>query len=66
MIKERINERMNTLQAMMEGQVHVSDPARVEAQIAAISPYWAHLSDEDKDYMHCARWAVEKQEEWNV
>jgi hypothetical protein len=65
-IQKRINERMDTLQLYMESNVHLQDPGRVEVQIATLSPYWAHMSDEDKDYVDCARWAIEKKMEWDV
>lgn len=66
MIMDRIETRMDILQAMMENQDHINDPDKVEAQIRSISVYWSILSDEDKDYIHGARWAIEKQAEWNV
>lgn len=66
MIVERVEERMDALQSMLESQEHLADPAKVEAQIRSISLYWSILSDEDRDYIHGARWAIEKQSEWNV
>ena len=66
MIFERVEERLDTLQMMLESQEHLSDPDKVEAQIRSISVYWSILSDEDKDYIHGARWAIEKQAGWNV
>lgn len=66
MIFDRIEERLNVLQVMLESQEHLTDPDRVEAQIRSVSLYWSILSDDDKDYIDCARWAIEKQSEWNV
>lgn len=66
MIFDRIEERLNVLQVMLESQEHLTDPDRVEAQIRSVSLYWSILSDDDKDYIDCARWAIEKQSKWNV
>ena len=66
MIMDRIESRMDILQAMMENQDHIEDPDKVVAQIQTITPYWSVLSDEDKDYIDCARWSIERKSEWLV
>lgn len=66
MVMDRIEDRLDALVDMMESQTHLSDPELVEAHIQTITKYWSILSDEDKDYIHASRWAIEKQSEWKV
>lgn len=65
-LREKINKRMDDLQAMMEANVHMSYPEKVEEHIQTVSKFWSVLSDEDKDYIHGARYAIEEGMEWNV
>lgn len=65
-VRDKINERMDVLQAMMENNVHLDSPEIVEQHIRTVSKFWSVLSDEDKDYIHGARYAIEEKVEWNV
>ena len=65
-IKEKINNRMDMLQHMMETQVHLTEGAKVIDQLASITKFWSALSEEDRDYIECARYALEQKTEWKV
>ena len=65
-VRDKINQRMDVLQAMMEDNVHLDRPDIVEQHIQTVSKFWSVLSDEDKDYIHGARYAIEEKVEWNV
>ena len=65
-VRDKINERMDVLQAMMEDNVHLDSPEIVEQHIRTVSKFWSVLSDEDKDYIHGARYAIEERMKWNV
>lgn len=65
-IRDKINQRMDVLQAMMEDNVHLDRPDIVEQHIQTVSKFWSVLSDEDKDYIHGASYAIEEKVEWNV
>jgi len=65
-VRDKINKRMDVLQAMMEDNVHLDSPEIVEQHIRTVSKFWSVLSDEDKDYIHGARYAIEEKVEWNV
>ena len=65
-IRDKINQRMDVLQAMMEDNVHLDSPEIVEQHIQTVSKFWSVLSEEDKDYIHGARYAIEEKVEWNV
>jgi hypothetical protein len=66
MIRERIHERMDQLQAMMESNQHLTDPSGVEDHIQTITKFWSALCEEDQDYIEFARYAIEEQREWKV
>lgn len=65
-IRDKINQRMDVLQTMMEDNVHLDSPEIVELHIQTVSKFWSVLSEEDKDYIHGARHAIEEKVEWNV
>ena len=57
---------MDHLQKCMEGQAHIDRPEYVNDVIESVSKFWTVLSDEDKDYIHCAKDALENKTDWNV
>ncbi len=65
-IYQKVTPMMDELQQMMETQVHLTDPVKVCELIDKVSLYWAHLNDEDTDYIQCALYAVEEESEWKV
>lgn len=65
-LKEKINNRMDVLQKMMEDNFHLQDPQAVNKQIESVSKFWPALSDEDRDYIHCSKDALTEQKEWNI
>lgn len=65
-VKEKINSRMDHLQILMEGQAHIDRPEYTQDVIDSVSKFWSVLSEEDKDYIHCARDALENKTRWNI
>ena len=65
-LQDKIKDRMDLLQDMMEDNVHIDSPDIVEDHIRTVSKFWSVLSDEDRDYIHGARYAIEEKMEWNV
>lgn len=65
-VKDKINQRMDKLQEMMESNVHLERPAEVEEHIYSVSKFWSVLSDEDKDYIDGSRYALEEQIRWEL
>ena len=65
-LRKKINNRMDVLQHMMETQQHLTSGGLVLDQMASISKFWSSLSEEDKEYIECARYALEHQSEWDV
>ena len=64
--KNLINTRMDHLQKLMEGQAHIDRPEYTLDIISSVSKFWSVLSDEDKDYIHCATYALENKKQWNI
>lgn len=64
--KKQITEQMDTLQAMMESNLHLKDPQAVIDQINSVSFKWSFVSEEDREYIQCAQHAIEEGLEWNV
>lgn len=63
-IYEKVNSRMTQLEHFMESNYHLEDPDKVEAIIDSISKFWSVLSEEDKDYIQAARYAIEDKLKW--
>lgn len=59
-LQNKIKERMDILQDMMEDNVHIDSPDIVEEHITTVSKFWSVLSEEDRDYIHGARYAIEE------
>ena len=65
-VRDKIKARMDQLQGMMENNVHLERQYEVDDQISTITKFWSVLSDEDKDYIHACRHALEYQSRWEI
>ena len=65
-LRQKIEERMDRLQEAMEANLHLEEPDVVEEMLAGMSLYWEVLSEEDQDYIHGARFAIEERSSWNL
>jgi len=65
-LRQKISNKMDHLQTLMESNAHLDRPEYVTDVIDWVSKFWSVLSDEDKDYIHCARDALENKTDWNV
>lgn len=65
-LKQKIKERLDLLQRMMESNQHLHQSDEVQDLTYEISKFWSVLSEEDRDYIHAVRHAVEEKMEWNV
>jgi len=64
-LKDKINIRMDELEHMMDSNHHLKDAEAVSNHISSISKFWSVLSEEDRDYIHGARYAIENKVTWN-
>ena len=65
-IADKIETKMVELENLMNNRVHLTDPSKVVALVASVSMYWAHMNDDDKDYIDCAIDALENEREWDA
>lgn len=65
-VRDLIETRMNELQYMMESNLHLKDPEGVYDHTTNITKFWSVLSEEDRDYIECARFAIEEKRKWVV
>ena len=65
-IMTRINDRMDRLQHWMESNYHLEHEEEVLDLISSIIIYWEHLSEEDQDYVHGSRYAIQERLEWTL
>lgn len=63
-LRNTINKRMDVLQAWMEANYHLKRPEVVIEHIETVSKFWSVLSEEDRDYIQCARHAIDEKMEW--
>ena len=64
-IKNKIKLRMDELEHMMDSNHHLTKADEVSDHISSISKFWSVLSEEDKDYIEGARYALEEKRVWN-
>ena len=65
-IQDTINDKLNQLEQSLLNQDHLNNPIEFLIQLVSLSKYFHLMSDEDRDYVNCAKTALEDQIEWKV
>ena len=65
-LREKLEDRMQILEEMMTRNMHLSDPDIVDFMLDKVVYAWSALSEEDKDYIHGIRFAIEEKHEWSL
>lgn len=65
-LRKKIQDRLDKLQAIMESNQHLENPAEAYNLTIRVSCFWSILSEEDREYIQCAQDAIENKLEWNV
>ena len=63
-LRDKLNERLDLLQKMMESNEHLTNPEEAYALTMKISFAWSVLSEEDREYVQCAQDAITEGWEW--
>jgi hypothetical protein len=67
-IQEKINSLVDEIQSMMEANAHLDDDPekleKLEKLLAKTSIYWAHMDDENADYVQAVYEAIENKTSW--
>ena len=48
----------------MNNQEHISNPESVIECLDSITKFWSVLQEDERDYVECARFALDKKIEW--
>lgn len=65
-IQDNIKLKLDDLEKSLINGQHLAEPLQFEKQLASISIYFHLMSDEDRDYVNCARTAFEDGIEWII
>ncbi len=65
-IQDTINDKLNQLEQSLLNQDHLNNPIEFLIQLVSLSKYFHLMSDEDRDYVNCAKEALEDQIEWRI
>jgi hypothetical protein len=63
-LREKIKERLDALQKMMECQEHLSNPEAVTEKLESVSKFWSVLSEDEREYITAVRIAQKEILEW--
>ena len=61
-----INQKLDELESMLMSQQHISSPETVGEVLEVLSVLFHLMDDDDRDYVQCARIALEDKVEWRV
>jgi len=65
-IQEKINSLMDEIQIMIEVNAHLNgNLEKLEELLAKTSVYWAHMDDENVDYIQAVQDAIEHKTSWD-
>ena len=64
--KDVINQKLDELESMLTSQQHISSPEAVGEVLDVLSVLFHLLNDDDRDYVQCARIALEDKIEWRA
>ena len=65
-IRDKLNQRMDALQRLMESNIHLDEPEQVIDCLSKIKFAWSTLSESDREYIECVEYAIETQSSWDV
>ena len=63
-LREKLDSRMDQIQAWMESNYHLDHPEEVTAMIDKVTFAWNVLSEEDRDYIHGCQSAINDLVSW--
>ena len=62
--QRKIKQRMDQLQEWMESDYHLENPDEVTELIMSVTKFWSVLQEEDMDFIHGAKYAIEENMAW--
>ena len=64
LIKDRIQKRIDVVEFMMKGNIHLVDPKGVMEYLLTVTKFLSVLSEEDRDYLQACQTSIEEKWEW--
>ena len=61
-----INQKLDELESALTSQQHISSPETVGELLDVLLVLFHLMNDDDRDYVQCARVALEDEIEWRV
>ena len=66
-IRAKIEARLDALEEALQRQDHLAeDPVTVLELIGSISKFYSLLTEEQRDFIQAARWAISEKKEWAI
>ena len=66
-IRAKIEARLDALEESLLRQDHLAeDPVAVLEILASVSKFYSALSEEQRDFIQAARWAISEKKEWAI
>ena len=63
-IRQKIEQRMDDLENSLKMQTHLKEPTAIEDLIESISKFYSMLTEDQREFVQCARWVVQEQQPW--
>jgi hypothetical protein len=57
-LRDKIKERLNGLQGMMERQDHLGNAELVTERLESVTEFWSTLSENDREFVFAFRFAI--------
>ena len=64
--RSRITEKLDRLEQALRAQQHLEQPENFLDQLVSLQKFSRLMSEEDRDFFHCAVEAYEEQMEWRI
>ena len=63
-LREKIQERLDGLQHMMQTQTHLENPELVTEKLESVTKFWSVLSEEEREFVSAVRVVTTEQRSW--
>jgi ABC-type transporter Mla subunit MlaD len=68
-LRQKIKDRLDQLQTALREDRHLGNDdqqQQIQELISSVAKFWQILSDEERDFVHASRYALERQIVWSA
>ena len=65
-LREKIQERLDGLQGLMESQTHLENPELVTEKLESVTKFWSVLSEEEREFIAAVRLSIQANIHWEA